>query len=156
MKAQNAKDWWNVIGLRADEPRRVSRKRANPDLRMGMAGNFLPLADAGVTKMDVKRFWDAQDFDLRLPNINGVTPLGNCDLCFLKGAKTIAGIIRDHPELAIWWAEAEAEERASAPNGAVFRMDRPPYRNLIEMTQQQGDFFMDWPDEPTIPCGCHD
>jgi len=150
-----ADGWWNVVGLRADEQRRVARMRANADLRAGCAGNVLPLADAGATVTDVGAFWACQPFDLALPAHGGKTPLGNCDLCFLKGAATIFGIVRDRPDLAEWWIKAEAEARASAPNGAVFRQDRPSYAALLRIAQDQGDLFCGF-DDTSLPCGCHD
>ncbi len=144
------KNWTNVIGLRADEPIRVARSRTNRDAW----DNETPLADAGVSRAHVTAFWQWQGFDLRLPNNDGNTPLGNCDLCFLKGGATILGIIRERPELARWWAEAETEARASKPDGARFRKDRPGYAAMLRMSQQQSDLFA--LDNNTQPCGCHD
>jgi len=153
---QNLKwDSWDVIiGLRADEMRRVlnMRKRNGKDKWESLQ----PLADAGVDKQQVKDFWDNNDFDLNLENVNGTTPMGNCDLCFLKGAKTIMGIVRDRPELAKWWADAEAEVRSSKPSGANFRSDRPSYGRMLELVNAQGDMFDDLPDDATIPCTCTD
>ena len=145
--------WTNIIGLRADEPARVAKTRARSGVERWE--NSVPLADAGVSSSDVSKFWARQPFDLRLPNINGSTPLGNCDLCFLKGAATIAGIIRERPDLARWWIEAEAKARASKPSGAVFRSDRPKYAKILELSQIQGDFFAG-ADNSTQPCMCHD
>ena len=53
--------------------------------------NVLPLATAGTTKEHVVQFWTEQNFDLQLANVDGKTPLGNCDLCFLKSAATSTG-----------------------------------------------------------------
>jgi 3'-phosphoadenosine 5'-phosphosulfate sulfotransferase (PAPS reductase)/FAD synthetase len=144
------KNWTNVIGLRADEPIRVSRARTNRDAW----DNDMPLATAGVSRADVTAFWASQPFDLRLPNNDGNTPLGNCDLCFLKGGATILGIIRERPELARWWAEAEARARASKPDGARFRKDRPGYAEMLRLSRSQSDLFA--LDNNTQPCGCHD
>lgn len=145
--------WTNVIGLRADEPHRVARARNNREAW----DNAMPLATAGATKRDVAAFWDRQNWGLALPSVNGTTPLGNCDLCFLKSAATIAGIMRDRPELARWWieAEAEAEARASKPLGAKFRKDRPSYADMLESTKRQGvmDFGID---DGRIDCFCMD
>ena len=46
----------------------------------------------------LQSFGKNNDFDLRLPGINGKTPLGNCDLCFLKGKNTIMNIMKNYPE----------------------------------------------------------
>ena len=145
--------WTNVIGLRADEPARVAKTRARSGAERWE--NSVPLADAGVSVSDVTAFWAQQPFDLRLQNVNGSTPLGNCDLCFLKGAATIAGIIRERPDLARWWIETEAEARSSKPSGELFRTDRPSYAKMLEISQRQGDMFSGL-DNNTQPCMCHD
>lgn len=75
-------DWEVVIGFRADEQRRVA-KLSLPDKEP--FSRSAPLARMGITKREVGEFWRAQPFDLRLPNMNGTTMHGNCDLCFLKG-----------------------------------------------------------------------
>lgn len=128
------KNWTNVLGLRADEPARVARvARANTN--RDPWDNAMPLAKAGVTEADIMAYWNAQPFDLRLSRGEG-----NCDLCFLKSAATISAIIERRPDLATWWAEAEAEARASKPSGATFRMDRPSYAKLIEAVKRQDRF----------------
>lgn len=66
----------SMIGMRADEQRRAAKIQDK---------SRIPLVTAGITKEDVGAFWRAQPFDLGLPNNNGVTMHGNCDLCFLKG-----------------------------------------------------------------------
>lgn len=127
--------WTNVLGLRADEARRVAKIRNNRDVWE----NEAPLAAAGVTKRDVSEFWSRQNFDLRLQNVNGTTPLGNCDMCFLKSASTLQSIMRNRPDLAQWWigAETEARAMASKPTGAVFRTDRPSYAAMLDAVQRQ-------------------
>ena len=71
------KRWHSVIGLRADEPRRIWRMRArNCGSRTG-ASAVLPLADAGVCQADVIEWWEQQPFDLGIPSY-----AGNCDCCF--------------------------------------------------------------------------
>jgi len=156
MKAHHPREGWaNVVGLRFDEPRRVANLK-NAKLSNGCDENLTPLSDAKVTKDVVKAFWDSQDFDLQLENVNGVTPLGNCDLCFLKGATTLGGIIRDRPELAEWWIDIESTPRNSNPDGATFRSDRPRYSRMLEMAKSQGDLFSSTTDDSTIPCMCTD
>ena len=77
-----------------------------------------------------------QPFDLRLPNINGRTPLGNCDGCFLKSEANQAMLARDYPDRHAWW------ERMEAITGGTFR---PKYskRELREFIEHQGDWVMD-------------
>jgi len=99
------KNLTDVIGIRYDEPRRVAKMRARNEVEK--FETIAPLAEAKVDKYEVGSFWKAQPFDLKLDNNNGTTPLGNCDLCFLKGEKKISSIIRDHPYLAEWWFQQE-------------------------------------------------
>jgi 3'-phosphoadenosine 5'-phosphosulfate sulfotransferase (PAPS reductase)/FAD synthetase len=135
-----APDHDTMIGVRADEPRRVGKLRER--------GLLVPLVDAGVTQSDVQAFWRNQPFDLGLEFRNGMTSLGNCDLCFLKGAHQIQSLIADKPERAIWWAQRE--ERIVAR----FRSDRPSYAQMAQFVAQQRDMFD--PNEEAIACFCGD
>ena len=156
------KEWTSVVGLRADEMRRVGNQKARNETSKDAWETAMPMAEAGVTKRTVAAFWGAQSFDLRLPNVNGKTPLGNCDLCFKKGFKTIFGIIRDRPELADWWASAEEEISALAvvkgsqrSDDNRFRRDRPSYAEILQWTKDQGDMVCAL-DDDARPCACHD
>lgn len=137
-------DW---VGMRADEQRRAAKIADK---------SRIPLVTAGVTKETVGDFWRNQSFDLELPNINGVTMHGNCDLCFLKGGAQVLFLIAEKPERAIWWAkmEALALALASKPSGAVFRSDRPSYASMIKFAADQVDMFD--PNEENIACFCGD
>ena len=107
------KRWHAVIGLRADEQRRVLRMRArNCGSRTG-AHAVLPLADAGVREADVLDWWKRQPFDLGIPSY-----AGNCACCFLKGRAKLIRIIREDPTLADWWIEQEAKvANRTGPDG---------------------------------------
>ena len=137
-------DW---VGMRADEQRRAAKIADK---------SRIPLVTAGITKSDISAFWKAQPFDLGLPNMNGVTMHGNCDLCFLKGGAQVLSLIAEKPERAIWWAkmEALALALASKPSGAVFRSDRPSYAAMAEFAADQRDMFD--PNEESIACFCGD
>ena len=135
-------DW---IGMRADEQRRAAKIADK---------SRIPLVTAGVTKETVGEFWRNQAFDLELPNINGVTYHGNCDLCFLKGGSQVLSLIAEKPERGIWWAQMEALALASKPSGAVFRSDRPSYKSMIQFASEQKDMFD--PNEESIACFCGD
>jgi len=76
-------EWDSMLGIRADEPIRLA-KIGNQDYGKHEE-KCAPLGRVGITKKDVGTFWKNQSFDLGLPNNNGVTMHGNCDLCFLKG-----------------------------------------------------------------------
>ena len=137
-------EYMSWVGIRADEPRRAAK----------IPRDRTPLVAAGVTKEMVGEFWRNQSFDLELPNINGVTYHGNCDLCFLKGASQTMSLITEKPERAVWWAKMEALALASKPDGARFRKDRPSYASMMQFTKDQTDMFD--PNEETIACFCGD
>lgn len=133
------------VGIRADEQRRVAKIADK---------SRIPLAMAGITKKDIGEFWKAQPFDLELPNMNGVTMHGNCDLCFLKGANQIYTLIKEKPDRALWWIKMENTTLASRPDGARFRNDRPSYVAMYDYAQSQSDLFAG--DDETIACFCGD
>lgn len=137
----------SMIGMRADEQRRAAKIADK---------SRIPLVTAGITKEDVGAFWRAQPFDLGLPNNNGVTMHGNCDLCFLKGGAQILSLIAEKPARAVWWAgmEALALALASKPSGAVFRSDRPSYASMAQFANDQADMFDK--NEEAIACFCGD
>ena len=139
-------EYMSWVGIRADEPRRAAK----------IPRDRTPLVTAGIGKEDVGNFWKSQPFDLQLPNFNGVTYHGNCDLCFLKGESQTRSLIAEKPERALWWAkmEALALALASKPDGARFRKDRDSYQSMYEFSQNQMPMF-DNPDE-SIPCFCGD
>ena len=127
-----------ILGIRADEERRLSKMRKRPEV-------IVPLADAKVTKHDIYNFWNNNSFDLQLPNEKGVNNLGNCDLCFLKGTGIKKSIIRDMPELAEWWIAQEEKI------GGKFRSDQPDYKTMLISTDAQTNMF-----DQSIPCFCGD
>lgn len=135
-------DW---IGIRADEQRRAAKIKDK---------SRVPLFLDGTTKKIVGDFWGSQAFDLELPNKNGVTMHGNCDLCFLKGGAQVLSLIAEKPERGIWWAKMEALALASKPSGAVFRSDRPSYASMMQFASDQIDMF-DFQEE-SIACFCGD
>jgi 3'-phosphoadenosine 5'-phosphosulfate sulfotransferase (PAPS reductase)/FAD synthetase len=135
------KSWHVARGLRADEESRVAGKPEAP----AIAWN--PLFDAGVKKEDVSAFWSRQRFDLRLPNLRGKTPLGNCDGCFLKSEAARAALARDFPERHAWWArmEAIAVELGAEGSMAQFR-EHTTYAETATFVQRQGDWIFDTKD----------
>lgn len=154
----DGQEWDQMVGIRADEQRRVSKIRArgrSSESRLEVMQ--MPLADAGVTVQDVGAFWAKQDFDLGLPSNNGRTYLGNCDLCFLKGAHTVYSIIATDRRLADWWAGQEqyvTAEGSPTGGGARWRNDRPTYQQMRDYSGVQLDFFPDV--DESIDCFCGD
>lgn len=138
MRGRGYEHWTMVVGIRADEPRRVAKMR-EPNRERWEVG--LPLAEAGVTLGDVTAFWQAQSFDLALKPYEG-----NCTLCFLKHPAKRERVAKDRPDLLAWWVEQEAR------TGQFFRQDQPSYAMLPML----GNFF-DGEDAESLSDGidCH-
>ena len=161
MRSHGYKEWANVVGLRYDEPSRVARQRKQNETGKNKWTSLVPLYDNKVMVEDVSEFWERNDFDLNLPNHNGKTLAGNCDLCFLKGTKTLIKIIQEKPELADWWIKQEDKLKKSANDElgrsvstSSFNRTRT-YRDLVEMAKldaKQVELF----DDDSRSCFCHD
>ena len=139
MASVGHEEFQTFAGIRADEPRRVVKLRETLQA---------PLARAGVRQADVQAFWKANSFDLGIEFRDKVTPLGNCDLCFMKGGNQLMSIIQREPNRAIWWAEQEKKI------GGRFSKDRPDYTQMMEFGKNQTDMFDQ--NEETISCFCGD
>lgn len=140
MKARVGDAYTNVVGIRADEPRRVAKIRARDG---GDIETVLPLADAGVTERDVLGWWLDRDFDLGIP-----PGFGNCTGCFLKSRAQLVAIEQAQPGTLAWWAAKEAEV------GGRFRSDRDDYATLADFARRQVAFDFA---EPTLDdCACTD
>jgi hypothetical protein len=130
------------IGLRNDEGLRILKglERADKD---GRRVNY-PLAKAKVNKADVMSFWADQDFDL------GLEPWeGNCDLCFQKGKGIRKRLIRDNPQVAVWWDGMEKDQ-----DGWFDSRDR--VAELVTQVLDTPSFFdapLDY--EYDVECGSH-
>ena len=136
MKSIGKEDYMTMVGVRADEPRRVVKIRQQET-------KYCPLADDGITEKDVWDFWNKNNFDLELPKFSGAS---NCDLCFLKGSNILMGLVNQKPERVVWWAEMENVV------GSKFRNDRPSYKEMMNFNRDQTRLF----DDETIPCFCGD
>lgn len=155
IRSKGIKEWDTMIGIRADEQRRVAKFRFNPHPETPAEYVRIPLADAFVSAHDVGAFWKAQPFDLKLPNMNGKTMHGNCDCCFLKPAAQVLSLIQEKPSRAVWWAAQEKKaEQFATGNGNRFRDDRASYAQMAKFTAVQADAFDQ--DEEAIACFCGD
>lgn len=137
MKSIGISEYLTMVGIRKDEERRAAKLSAN---------KYSPLVSANVCQNEVQSFWKSHKFDLNLRFANGVTHLGNCDLCFLKGGNQIASLVQDNPDRAIWWGRMEEKI------GSTFRKDRPSYLQMIRLAKEQMPLFSD----ETIGCFCGD
>ena len=137
LKSIGVNEYETVLGIRADEPIRVAKMRLNKDVKL------TPLATNGITEAIVWDFWNKHSFDLELPKFSGAS---NCDLCFLKGAKILIGLVQQKPERAIWWANMEKQI------GGRFSKDKPTYKQMLQFTKDQTSLF----DDESISCFCGD
>lgn len=148
-------EWDSFIGIRADEPRRVAKFRANPHPENKNETVCMPLVPNNVSSKEVGNFWNNQEFDLELPNINGKTMHGNCDLCMLKPKSQILSLITEKTDRALWWIKQEEEaSKRCAGDGKFFAIDRPTYAQMYKYAAEQTDMFDK--DEEAISCFCGD
>ena len=138
----------NLIGMRADEPSRLAKIRANPSGGSDGVDRRVPLADIGIGKHNVAAFWRSHPFDLELPLVGGKTLGGNCDLCFNKTPHERLSLIKEKPERAVWWIGHEQRR------GARFTKDGPSYEQMATYAAEQRDMFD--PNEEPIACFCGD
>jgi 3'-phosphoadenosine 5'-phosphosulfate sulfotransferase (PAPS reductase)/FAD synthetase len=142
MKSNGFDDFTTVIGLRADEPRRVAKLRGDKTRDIAM-----PLADAGITKDMVLDYWRSMPIDLHLPNNDPA--FGNCDCCFLKNRSSMERVMQAEPDLAKWWIEQENLV------GGTFRKDRPNFATILHQVTVQGRLFNnDCSTDTSLPCDC--
>jgi 3'-phosphoadenosine 5'-phosphosulfate sulfotransferase (PAPS reductase)/FAD synthetase len=135
-----------IVGLRADEPRRVHRVQG--DEREGFLYEC-PISKAGHVLADVHAFWATMPWDLKLPNNDRA--FGNCDMCFLKGKRILERVVRAEPERAEWWSRMEKER------GRTWVHGRPVEQLLVQVRIQPELFDKgDDDDETIIPCTCTD
>ena len=156
MRSHGHKEWFNVLGLRYDEPHRAVRAR---NQQWDKWINICPMYDAKETNDDVLEFWDKNSFDLKLTSVNGKTLAGNCDLCYLKAKSTLIKILEEEPERADWWIKQEQKfnqkKGVAEKDGpkATFRKDRN-FIQLVEIaTGPKQELFID---DDSFSCFCHD
>jgi 3'-phosphoadenosine 5'-phosphosulfate sulfotransferase (PAPS reductase)/FAD synthetase len=131
------------IGIRYDEPRRYHKSKG---LSQSGWENVMPLFQDKVTKPEILNFWASQAFDLEVPE-----GLGNCDLCFLKGANKRLSILEHYPEVGNWWAEQEAIVSKNVGKKATFDKNHS-VADLIYRAKTQNYFEYDNGD---IECFCN-
>lgn len=143
--------WTNIIGLRADEPKRAERALDHERTKKDRWHNLCPLVSAGIEEHDVFAFWRSQPFDLALKG-----PWeGNCDGCFLKNRAALQRMWVDHRERMAWWSDMEAMPHGGGAGG-TFRADREDYATMARTMRDQGRLAFDL-NEASLPCdiaGC--
>lgn len=103
-----------ILGLRADEPKRV-RSMLNRCQGDG-ALPYAPLFDSGIVGEDVNKFWQEQDWDLEVDS-----SYSNCVFCFMKGKRNLGAIAQNPqsrapgPGQLSWWANFEERYTRTTP-----------------------------------------
>ena len=138
-KSIGIEEFETMVGIRADEPQRIVKMRET---------KLMPLASAGVSQSEVQAFWKSNNFDIELSFTDGVTPNGNCDLCFMKPMHQVLSMVAEKPNRAIWWAKQEEMIKGR------FSKDRPTYAQMIKFSKEQRDMFDK--NEEAISCFCGD
>ena len=145
-------DYLRIVGIRGDEPRRASKLDGSV---IDGIEHYLPMYRDRITKEDIHDFWKGRAGDLQLPNNNGCTDFGNCDLCFMKSYKKRLSIMRERPDLARWWIEKE-EQASLYTSGTAnrFTNDKPSYEQMQIIATDNHAF--DFGDDESLPCFCSD
>lgn len=110
-----------AIGFRMDEIQRINRKIAQK------RNLVFPLVDVWPTwNMHVRKFWDAQPFDLQLKDYQG-----NCDLCWKKSLRNRLTILSENPSIGDQWQEWEEK------SDFIFDRDSIPVAELQKIAKNQ-------------------
>lgn len=138
-------EWTDVVGIRADEPRRWARIKSDSNRDIA-----LPMVEDGTTLADVLRYWKGQDFDLELPGNDPA--FGNCDLCFLKARPKIEKVMLSIDGASDWWIKQEA--KGVGGRASTFRTDRASYAEMQAQVNEQGRLFDDAIEDEIVDCYC--
>lgn len=131
MWGQCAAEFVALLGLRADERKRVDRILTRSLFAEGAGGTqcsirtqppgehpYFPLDDAGLTSDEILAFWRDEDFDLAIPSKSG-----NCVFCFMKGTEILKQAVQETdpdrvlgaPSDISWWVDMEQRYRREVP-----------------------------------------
>ncbi len=127
-KIKQHDNFQKMLGLRFDEKKRAQSVTQNAE---NFETPLLPLYHSRISKHHITEFWQSRNFDLGLKDINGVTPLGNCDGCFLKSEKSKLHLARHYPERFDWWTQQEKKR------GRTFRLGESYQKNANFIADQQ-------------------
>ena len=132
MRGTNAALHVRLLGLRADEPKRVERVLSRTLFAEGATTvactvktqppgerPYFPLFDSGIDADDIAMYWrQRSDMDLDIPQ-----GTGNCVFCFMKGTKQLVDLasrqdvrrLPNTPTDINWWADLERRHLRTAP-----------------------------------------
>jgi len=148
MKAMGYDEFTNYVGLRADEPWRVhKRKRIENKYKKVEWEDEFPLYQNGTTIEMINEFWRKHNFKLEVP-----PGCGNCDGCFMKSTETLIGIEQRETGTLKWWADMEHIVQSKGKD-ARFKKYRT-YADMSEFADKQEELFPIGND--VIDCTCTD
>lgn len=106
------------------------------------------LADMGIVKDGVLRFWSDMPFDLDLPE-----HMGNCTGCFLKDERDLATALLEEETDSEWWIRIEDEYAPMRRGRSSYRqvLDEAPERMRIRKALAQGVDVNPGSFETTLP-----
>ena len=99
-------DFYTAIGIRADEIDRIDKEYKDKKY-------WYPMADLGIDKEAVNKFWEESDYTLDLPELKG-----NCTWCWKKSFKKHVALIQECPK--IYKVPAYFETEHSIPKRKQF------------------------------------
>lgn len=126
-----------AVGLRIDEMDRVRKDYKDNNV-------FYPLMDYKISKKERNKFWDNEPIKITIPAYKG-----NCDLCFEKSNRKLMTIIKEEPDMAIWWDSMIKKyshiEKENSPsyndllkenNGMTFYRGYKTIEDLVKMAEE--------------------
>lgn len=133
------------VGIRADEPRRL---HTNTKPRTGIHGFVYPLAEAGMTKKDVKAL--CTNYDLLSPVYQWRSNV-SCFFCFFQKKSDWLGLLKHHPTLYAVAEEWERQSMAITIKGYSWS-DSFTLEQLRKADQQQIKLWEEPDEEPCLIC----
>lgn len=109
-------DYITAIGIRIDEPKRLTKKKFSV---------LYPLAQIKyMTKQNINSWWDKQSFNLNIKSYQG-----NCDLCWKKSNRTLMTLLKENEDSLLWWKKMENKYGEFVSEGKEGNIKyKPPYR----------------------------
>ena len=172
LKGEEAVQFVSLVGLRADEPRRVTRvlerndALADTDRLADGEHVYAPLFDAGYGSADVLGFWGNQSCDLAIPHEMNMS---NCVYCFMKGERALRSMARGEyssgsisgPAGIDWWADIERRyarvvrsrsDSRTVTRFGFFGANRMGYDEIVRVPAGAAEVE----DHDALPCDCTD
>jgi len=139
----------NLIGFRADEPKRVEGRIEH----FKKVVTRFPLYEQGIDKQMINEYWKNKPYTLEITSI-----LGNCTLCFMKGVNAISSILTIYPELAEPWINDEKQSEKQFghtyfPGVTIEQIRDRAQNNLFKDLPEYVEFQLSQM-QPSLTCAC--